>query len=179
MTQRIINTIMCVIFLKISNASIAYNVNDDIECFSSNTLSDKEACRNWKLALKKTNTNHIICNDIDSSDRNKKLRMCGPAYFVWYDIPISVNYKTIPPSDTSNEKLIAYVNYDGLSDYGVMLYGIIILSLFILICICVCNIESSDNNLDFVDGCIIGSAFNSWDDPLSSANGFDVHEKYD
>ena len=60
-----------------------------------------------------------------------------------------------------------------------IIVGIIILSLFILICICVCNIESSDNNLDFVDGCIIGSAFNSWDDPLSSANGFDVHEKYD
>ena len=139
MTQQIIKTIMIVIFFKISNASIAFNVNNEIQCFSSNTVSDREACRNWKLALKETHTNYIVCNDIDSSDRNKKIRMCGPAYFVWYDTPIYVNYKTISSTDISKEKLIAYVYYDGLSDYGMMMYSIFILSLIILMGICVCR----------------------------------------
>ena len=139
MVKRIINIVMCFILFKISNASIAFNVKNEIKCFSSNTVSDREACMNWKLALKETNTNYIVCDDIDSSDRNKKIRMCGPAYFIWYDTPIYVNYKTIPSTDTSKEKIIAYVYYDGLSDYGVMMYTIFILSLIILMGFCVCR----------------------------------------
>ncbi len=139
MVKRIINIVMCSILFKISNASIAFNVNNEIKCFSSNTVSHREACRNWKLALRETNTNYIVCDDIDSSDRNKKIRMCGPAYFIWYDTAIYVNYKTIPSTDTSKEKIIAYVYYDGLSDYGVMMYTIFILSLIILMGFCVCR----------------------------------------
>ena len=46
MAQRIIKTVMCFILFKISNASNAFNVNNEIKCFSSNTISDREACRN-------------------------------------------------------------------------------------------------------------------------------------
>ncbi len=114
---------------------VAYSL-DNIECISSNQLSNTEACQRWTTGMRSHNLYHVICKSIKIIDQvDKNGLVCTPSIINHNDNIIYIKYYQLP-----NNELKVAVNYTGMSRYAEFICAMIplvfLIGIVIMLCIC-------------------------------------------
>ena len=146
--------LLCFIMIQIiaAQTQIAYSV-DKIECKSSTSMTDTEACDHWRKAMKFRKMEYVVCKEIILADSKENGLVCTPTIVDYDGTMVYVDFFK------EHEGISANVNYTGLSLKQKFIFDLVLL-LLLFICLgtaCTCENDHYPQNSRFVHGALCGA----------------------